>query len=79
MRPVQVRRVLGKGNHLLLAFVPELEVEGLEALLHSQRLSDMDSGHLVVTLGQTVIGNSGVEMVDMVVPDVRGKPPQNTG
>jgi hypothetical protein len=59
---------------LSLHFIVEVEVQGFETVAEGNRLYHPRFGHRFVAFLEAVIRDAGVEVMDVVVADVAGKP-----
>ena len=67
-----------KGNHCLPPLIPHFQANARKAFSNGKRRFSLQRRNGIVALLQTVIGDSGAQMVDMVITNVAGKPSQDS-
>ena len=63
-----------EGDHATVDLVPKSKLDGLEAVEEPEFRGILEEGVRMVAALQVVIGNTWVEVVDVVVADVSGEP-----
>lgn len=66
-----------EGNHLLSLLIPHFETKARKTFHDCERHFCLQRRNGIVTLLEVVVGDSGAQMMDMVVADVAGKPTQD--
>src|SRR3954454_2399703 len=70
---------VGEGDQPAALLVPELQAGRPHAIRDRQRRNGAEQVELVVRASKVVIGDSGAEVVDVVVADVAGEVAQQRG
>ncbi|MEW5795289.1 MAG: hypothetical protein AB1772_02910 [Candidatus Zixiibacteriota bacterium] len=68
-----------ESHQLVISLIPEAVAQRLEAGEQLDRLGLTQQGESLVAFRQIVIGDTRIEMMNMVISDIAGEPSKNCG